>query len=416
MLAEPGSWRTGGCAGCCGGRFTVCSAHPPPRPGRPPPASPRSLVREARSPHPLHVLSRSSTTRPPALPCAWSPITPPLRVAPVGIACTCVGSTGGVRTSAGGVCTCAVARVVSAAGGPPAVLGSPSPPSALSWGPPPSSTILSTCGPQGAASPARTIAITRVLPPPPSPPPALDPPVGALCSRGPPRPRGALARSATGPRALRGRRWVNCRRRHPQRRPSEPPPSVCRTRDMPPTQGGAAIGQGWTRRCRSSRACPTAFIANSVPFRVHVFDTSPHCAALTSVTRAGVGWGGGGWECAECGWATCGAEKIRHHFTAAQCGTVPGGVGGSKVRCGPAAVAPATPAPRPSLLSQFIACSVGQWPCSCSVQVPNPTSVTPPPTPYPRACDEMNQQHPPPSQLRHPSMFQKYRKDYNDLC
>ena len=94
--------------------------------------------------------------------------------------------------------------------------------------------------------------------------------------------------------------------------------------------GGGLKGQGWTRRCRSSRACLTAFIANSVPFRVRVFDTSPHCAALTSVTRAEGGMGGGGdWECAERGWATCGAEKIRHHCTAAQCGTVPGGGGGT---------------------------------------------------------------------------------------
>ena len=33
------------------------------------------------------------------------------------------------------------------------------------------------------------------------------------------------------------------------------------------------------------------------------------------------------------------------------------------------------PAPRPSLLSQFIECSVGQWPCSCSIQVQIPTSL-----------------------------------------
>ena len=32
------SWRTGGCAGCCAGRFTVSAAHSPPHPGRPPPA------------------------------------------------------------------------------------------------------------------------------------------------------------------------------------------------------------------------------------------------------------------------------------------------------------------------------------------------------------------------------------------
>ena len=32
------------------------------------------------------------------------------------------------------------------------------------------------------------------------------------------------------------------------------------------------------------------------------------------------------------------------------------------VRCGPATIAPAAPAPRPSLLSQFLVCSVGHWP------------------------------------------------------
>ena len=47
-LAEPSSWRTGGCAGCCEGRFTVFAAHSPPRPGRPPHASPCFRVREAQ--------------------------------------------------------------------------------------------------------------------------------------------------------------------------------------------------------------------------------------------------------------------------------------------------------------------------------------------------------------------------------
>ena len=30
VLAGPSSWHTGGCAGCCGGRFSVFAAHPPP--------------------------------------------------------------------------------------------------------------------------------------------------------------------------------------------------------------------------------------------------------------------------------------------------------------------------------------------------------------------------------------------------
>ena len=38
-LEGSSSWRTGGCAGCCGGRFLVFAAHSPPRSGRPPPAS-----------------------------------------------------------------------------------------------------------------------------------------------------------------------------------------------------------------------------------------------------------------------------------------------------------------------------------------------------------------------------------------
>ena len=45
------------------------------------------------------------------------------------------------------------------------------------------------------------------------------------------------------------------------------------------------------------------------------------------------------------------------------------------VRCGPATVAPAAPAPRPSLLSQFITCSSGQWPCLCSKQFHVPASL-----------------------------------------
>ena len=52
-----------------------------------------------------------------------------------------------------------------------------------------------------------------------------------------------------------------------------------------------------------------------------------------------------------------------------------GGGGGQLVRCGPATVAPAAPAPRPSLLSQFITCSSGQWPCLCSKQFHVPASL-----------------------------------------
>ena len=52
-----------------------------------------------------------------------------------------------------------------------------------------------------------------------------------------------------------------------------------------------------------------------------------------------------------------------------------GGGGGGLVRGGPATVAPAAPAPRPSLLSQFITCSSGQWPCLCSKQFQVPASL-----------------------------------------
>ena len=52
-----------------------------------------------------------------------------------------------------------------------------------------------------------------------------------------------------------------------------------------------------------------------------------------------------------------------------------GGGGAQLVRCGPATVAPAAPAPRPSLLSQFITCSSGQWPCLCSKQFHIPASL-----------------------------------------
>ena len=45
------------------------------------------------------------------------------------------------------------------------------------------------------------------------------------------------------------------------------------------------------------------------------------------------------------------------------------------VRCGPTTVALAAPAPRPSLLSQFITCSSGQWPCLCSKQFQVPASL-----------------------------------------
>ena len=50
--AGPSSWRTGGCAGFCGGRFAGFAAHCPPRSGRPPHASPRFRVREAQWFHP----------------------------------------------------------------------------------------------------------------------------------------------------------------------------------------------------------------------------------------------------------------------------------------------------------------------------------------------------------------------------
>ena len=60
------------------------------------------------------MLSWSSTTSLPTLPCAWGPITPSLRVVHVGIARTCMVAAGVERTSAGGVCTCAVAWGVSA--------------------------------------------------------------------------------------------------------------------------------------------------------------------------------------------------------------------------------------------------------------------------------------------------------------
>jgi hypothetical protein len=45
------------------------------------------------------------------------------------------------------------------------------------------------------------------------------------------------------------------------------------------------------------------------------------------------------------------------------------------VRCGPAAVAPAAPAPRPSLLSHFITCSFGHWPGLCPKQFHVPASL-----------------------------------------
>ena len=54
---------------------------------------------------------------------------------------------------------------------------------------------------------------------------------------------------------------------------------------------------------------------------------------------------------------------------------VAGGGGGQSVRCGPATVAPAAPAPRPSSLSQFITCSFGHWPCLCSIQFQVPASL-----------------------------------------
>ena len=69
-FAVPSSWRTGGCAGRCGGRFTVFAAHFPPRSDHPPHASPRFCVREAK---PLRALSWSAPFPPSAkanIPCA----------------------------------------------------------------------------------------------------------------------------------------------------------------------------------------------------------------------------------------------------------------------------------------------------------------------------------------------------------
>ena len=86
----PSSWRTGGYAGCCGGHWTVFAAHSPPHSGRPPHASPRFRVRAAPVLHPPCVLSWSSMTCLPTLPCAWGQSTPSLRVAHVGIAPTCM--------------------------------------------------------------------------------------------------------------------------------------------------------------------------------------------------------------------------------------------------------------------------------------------------------------------------------------
>ena len=51
VLTAPSSWRTGGCAGCCGGRLTVFAVHTPPSSGRPQPASLR--FREHVHPPPL---------------------------------------------------------------------------------------------------------------------------------------------------------------------------------------------------------------------------------------------------------------------------------------------------------------------------------------------------------------------------
>ena len=51
------------------------------------------------------------------------------------------------------------------------------------------------------------------------------------------------------------------------------------------------------------------------------------------------------------------------------------GRGARLVRCGPATVAPATPAPRPSLLSQFITFLSSHWPCLCSKQFHVPASL-----------------------------------------
>ena len=76
-FAEPSSWRTGGCAGCCCGRATVFAAHSPPRSGRPLGVSPRFRVREAQLLHPLRVLSWSSAT------CLPMPPPPPF---PMGLA------------------------------------------------------------------------------------------------------------------------------------------------------------------------------------------------------------------------------------------------------------------------------------------------------------------------------------------
>ena len=48
-VAGPSRWRTGGCAGCCGGRFTVFAAHSPSRSGRPLHVSPRFRVHETHA-------------------------------------------------------------------------------------------------------------------------------------------------------------------------------------------------------------------------------------------------------------------------------------------------------------------------------------------------------------------------------
>ena len=52
--AVPSSWRTGGCAGCCGGRLTVLAAPTPPSSGRPQPASLCFRVRDAPPPSCMH--------------------------------------------------------------------------------------------------------------------------------------------------------------------------------------------------------------------------------------------------------------------------------------------------------------------------------------------------------------------------
>ena len=62
--AVPSSWRTGGGAGCCGGRLTVFAAHTPPLSGGPPPASPRFRVREAQVP-PSSARCTPAPARPP---------------------------------------------------------------------------------------------------------------------------------------------------------------------------------------------------------------------------------------------------------------------------------------------------------------------------------------------------------------